>query len=295
MIRKIIHNDKVFDVVVTSIVILVLIGVAYPLYFIIIASFSNPDMVASGKVMFIPKGISFEGYSYIYRDIRIWTGYMNSIIYAVSGTFIALIITIPGGYALSRDDLKGRKAISLFMVFTMYFSGGLIPTYLVVKQLGLIDTRLVLIILGSFSVFNLIITRAYYANSLPKELQEAAEVDGCTTFKYFVHVVIPLSKPIIAIIALYYVVHHWNSFFNALIYVNNVRLYPLQLILRDILIQGQTIDVDTVDPEKLERLEQIARTIKYGVIIVSSLPVMLIYPFVQKYFVKGIFVGSVKS
>lgn len=289
------HNDKKFDIVVTILVVSILIFIFYPLYFVVIASISNPDLVSAGKVWFWPRGISFEGYDFIFRDVRILRGYMNTMIYAGCGTAIALFITIPAGYALSRSDLKGQKIIMLFFVFTMYFSGGLIPTYLVVKSLGLVDTRAVLMILGSFSVFNLIITRTFYANTMPKELQEAAEVDGCNVFQYFIYVVLPLSKSIIAVIGLYYAVYHWNSFFNGLIYINNVKLYPLQLILRDILISGQTIDTSITDLDMIKRLEQISRTIKYGVIIVSSLPVLMIYPLVQKHFVKGVMIGSVKS
>ncbi|RRD95712.1 carbohydrate ABC transporter permease [Clostridiales bacterium COT073_COT-073] len=289
------HNDKKFDIVVTILVVSILIFIFYPLYFVVIASISNPDLVSAGKVWFWPRGISFEGYDFIFRDVRILRGYMNTMIYAGCGTAIALFITIPAGYALSRSDLKGQKIIMLFFVFTMYFSGGLIPMYLVVKSLGLVDTRAVLMILGSFSVFNLIITRTFYANTMPKELQEAAEVDGCNVFQYFIYVVLPLSKSIIAVIGLYYAVYHWNSFFNGLIYINNVKLYPLQLILRDILISGQTIDTSITDLDMIKRLEQISRTIKYGVIIVSSLPVLMIYPLVQKHFVKGVMIGSVKS
>ena len=250
--------------------------------------------MSSGQVWFLPKGITNEGYTYILRDVRILRGYFNTLLYTVSGSLLALVVTIPAGYALSRSDLKGKTIIMLFFVFTMYFSGGLIPRYLVVKKLKLIDTRFVLMILGSFSVFNLIITRSFYTNSLPKELQEAAEVDGCNIFQYFISVVLPLSKSIIAVIGLYYAVYHWNAFFNGLVFINNVKLYPLQLILRDILISGQTIDTSITDPEMIKRLEQIARTIKYGVIIVSSLPVLLIYPFVQKHFVKGVMIGAIK-
>lgn len=295
MIRKFLNNNKTFDIVVIVLVTLILIFTFYPLYFVVIASFSDPTMVANGEVMFWPKGINFEGYEYIFQDKRIWLGYYNSIRYALFGTLLALFITIPAGYALSRRDMKGKKVIMMFMIVTMYFHGGLIPTYLVVKALGLVDTPFVLMILGSFSVFNLIITRTFYTSSLPHELQEAAEIDGCTIPQYFFHVVLPLSKPIIAIIALYYAVGHWNSFFNSLIYVTNTKLYPLQLILRDILISGQIVDVSTSDPEVIERLRQIAKSIKYGVIIVSSLPVILMYPFVQKHFVKGVMIGSVKQ
>lgn len=288
------NNDKFFDITVIVLVTIILVSLFYPLYFVFIASISNPDLVSSGQVWFLPKGITNEGYTYILRDVRILRGYFNTFLYTTSGTLLALAITIPAGYALSRSDLRGKTIIMLFFVFTMYFSGGLIPKYLVVKRLKLIDTRFVLMILGSFSVFNLIITRSFYTNSLPKELQEAAEVDGCNIFQYFISVVLPLSKSIIAVIGLYYAVYHWNAFFNGLVYINNVKLYPLQLILRDILISGQTIDASITDPEMIKRLEQIARTIKYGVIIVSSLPVLLIYPFVQKHFVKGVMIGAIK-
>lgn len=289
------HNDKKFDFMVRLIVVGILIFIFYPLYFVVIASISNPDLVSAGKIWFYPQGISFEGYQFILKDVRILQGYINTIIYATCGTVIALLITIPAGYALSRPDLKGKKLILLFFIFTMYFSGGLIPMYIVVQKLGLVDTRFVLMILGSFSVFNLIITRSFYVNSMPRELQEAAEVDGCNVFQYFIYVVLPLSKSIIAVIGLYYGVYHWNSFFNGLIYINNVKLYPLQLILRDILISGQTIDTSITDLDMIKRLEQISRTIKYGVILVSSLPVLMIYPLVQKYFVKGVMIGSIKS
>ena len=295
MKRGWLHNDKTFDRLVTILVVLILISIFYPLYFVVIASISNPDLVSAGKVWFWPKGLSFEGYEFILKDVRILRGYLNTIIYTGGGTLLALVLTIPAGYALSRKDLKGSKLIMLFFVFTMYFGGGLIPMYLVVKQLGLIDTRAVLIVLGSFSVFNLIITRSFYLNTMPRELQEAAEVDGCNIFQYFFYVVLPLSKSIIAVIGLYYAVNHWNSFFNGLIYINNVKLYPLQLILRDILISGQTIDTSITDLEMIKRLEQISRTIKYGVIIVSSLPVLMLYPLVQRHFVKGVMIGSVKS
>ena len=288
------NNDRFFDITVIVLVTIILVSLFYPLYFVFIASISNPDLVSSGQVWFLPKGITNEGYTYILRDVRILRGYFNTFLYTTSGTLLALAITIPAGYALSRSDLRGKTIIMLFFVFTMYFSGGLIPKYLVVKRLKLIDTRFVLMILGSFSVFNLIITRSFYTNSLPKELQEAAEVDGCNIFQYFISVVLPLSKAIIAVIVLYYAVYHWNAFFNGLVYINNVKLYPLQLILRDILISGQTIDASITDPEMIKRLEQIARTIKYGVIIVSSLPVLLIYPFVQKHFVKGVMIGAIK-
>ena len=288
-------SDAVFTFFVYAILILLTLAIFYPLYFVVIASVSDPNMVATGEVLFLPKGVNIEGFKYILKDKRIWTGYYNTIRYTFFGTLIALFITIPAGYVLSRKDMPGRGIIMKLLIITMYFSGGLIPTYLVVKGLHLTDTPYVLMILGSFSVFNLILCRTFFINTLPIELQEAAEIDGCGIFQYFTKVVIPLSKAIIAIMVLYYAVGHWNSFFNGLIYVTDARLYPLQLILRDILIMGQSVDPNGMDPESYEQMKLIARTIKYGVIIVSSLPVLVMYPFVQKYFVKGVMIGSVKG
>ena len=293
--KRLCLSDKVFLTIVYASVILLTLAVLYPLWFVIIASVSSPELVASGKVLLFPKGVTWEGYRYILSDRRIWTGYYNTIRYTLFGTLIALFLTIPAGYALSRQDMAGRGVVMKLLIITKYFSGGLIPTYLIVKGLHLTDTPYVLMILGSFSVFNLILCRTFFVNTLPLELQEAAEIDGCNMFQYFMRVVIPLSKAIIAIMVLYYAVGHWNSFFNALIYVNNNKLYPLQLILRDILITGQSVDPSVTDPESIELMKEIARTIKYGVIIVSSLPVLVLYPFVQKYFVKGVMIGSVKG
>lgn len=289
------RRDRVFCFIVYAVVIMLSLMILYPLWFVVIASVSDPNLVASGQVILMPKGITFEGYKYIFRDTRIWTGYFNTVRYTLVGTLVALFITIPAGYALSRTDMAGRGIVMKLLIVTKYFSGGLIPTYLVVKGLHLANTPYVLMLLGSFNVFNLILCRTFFVNTMPMELQEAAEIDGCGIFQYFARVVIPLSKAIIAIMVLYYAVGHWNSFFNGLIYVTDSKLYPLQLILRDILITGQSVDPTAIDPEALELMRQIARTIKYGVIIVSSLPVLVMYPFVQKYFVKGVMIGSVKG
>lgn len=288
-------RDLIFLTIVHASVIAISAVILYALWFVVIASVSDPNRVASGEVLFLPKGITLEGFKYIFRDKRIWTGYRNTILYTTVGTLIGLFITIPAGYALSKKDMVGKGIIMKLLVFTKYFSGGLIPTYLVVKRLHLVNTPYVLMIMGSFSVFNLILCRTFFINTLPQELQEAAEIDGCTIFQYFVKIVLPLSKAIIAIMTLYYAVGHWNSFFNGLIYVTDIKLYPLQVILRDILISGQSVDPSSMDPDALEMMKQIARTIKYGVMIVSSLPVLIMYPFVQKYFVKGVMIGSVKG
>ena len=288
-------RDLIFLTIVHVSVIAISAVILYALWFVVIASVSDPNRVASGEVLFLPKGITLEGFKYIFRDKRIWTGYRNTILYTTVGTLIGLFITIPAGYALSKKDMVGKGIIMKLLVFTKYFSGGLIPTYLVVKRLHLVNTPYVLMIMGSFSVFNLILCRTFFINTLPQELQEAAEIDGCTILQYFIKIVLPLSKAIIAIMALYYAVGHWNSFFNGLIYVTDIKLYPLQVILRDILISGQSVDPSSMDPDALEMMKQIARTIKYGVMIVSSLPVLIMYPFVQKYFVKGVMIGSVKG
>lgn len=288
-------QDKIFDVAITIVSIFLLAIVVYPLYFVVIASISNPDLVGNGQVLFLPKDVTFEAYKYIFEDKRIWIGYYNTVRYTFLGTFFALFLTIPAGYALSRKDFIGREIIMKLMVFTMYFGGGLIPTYLVIKNLGLIDTSLVLIVLGSFSVFNLIITRTFFMSTIPLELQEAAEIDGCSIPRFFFSIVLPLSKSIIAIMFLYYAVGHWNSFFNGMMYVKSQNLYPLQVILRDILISGQNLMTEGADMEYVLEMQRITRTIKYGVIIVSTLPVLIMYPFVQKHFVKGVMIGSVKG
>lgn len=297
--RHAIHDsahDRVFDAVVLAVVILITLLIAYPLYFVIIASFSDPGMVATGQVLFWPRGITFDGYNYIFQDHRIWSGYLNTFIYTIFGTLLGIALTVPAAYALSRKDLMGYSPIMKIFVFTMYFSGGMVPIYLVISQLGLINTRFVLILVGSFSAYNLIICRTFFQNTIPLEIQEAAEIDGCSIPHLFVSIILPLSKPIIAIMALYYAVGHWNDFFNALLYINSQDKLPLQMIMRDILIQGQSVATDsTMDPQQVERMQTIAMSIKYGVIIGSSLPILAFYPFIQKYFVKGVMIGSVKG
>ena len=288
--------DRAFDTVVMFLLALACLSVLYPLYFVAIASISDPTAVTSGEALLYPVRINFKSYEMIFKDQRIWTGYGNTVLYTFFGTIFGLAVTIPSGYALSRKDMIGRGIILKLMVFTMYFQGGLIPTYLVVQKLQLINTRYVLIILGSFSVFNLIIARTFFETNIPRELQEAADIDGCSTQRFFFSVVLPLSKAIVAVIALYYAVAHWNSFFNALIYVSEEKLYPLQLILRDILLSSQTLAADGMsDPETIREMERIALSIKYGIIIVASVPVLALYPFLQKYFVKGVMIGSIKG
>ncbi len=287
--------DRTFDWSVNTILILMTFIAAYPMYFVFLASLSDPVAIQSGKVLFWPVHPELSAYTYILKDSRIWNGYYNTILYTAGSTVIGVIITVLGGYALSRKDLWGREFFMKIMVFTMYFNGGLVPTYMIVKKLGLVDTRWSVILLGSFTVFNLIVTRTFFMSKLPDELLEAARIDGCGNWKFFISVVLPLSKEIIAVIVLYYAVAQWNSFFTALIYVSNKELVPLQIVLRELLIAAQQIVADGADGEELIKMQRLMETIKYGVMIVASLPVLVIYPFLQRYFIKGVMIGSIKG
>lgn len=287
-------EDKVFDCVVNLMVILAAVVTLYPLYFVLLASISSPSALISGQSLLIPADVGFASYKYIFADVRIWRGYGNTILYTFFNTILGTVITVTAGYALSRKDLVGRNVFMKLMVFTMYFQGGLVPTYIVVKNLHLVNTRAIMMILGSFTVFNLIIVRTFFLSKIPDELLEAAQLDGCGNGRFFCSIVLPLSKEIVAVIVLYIAVASWNSFFNALIYLSSQKLYPLQLILREVLLGGQTIQSD-VDAADIAEMQRLAATIKYAVMVISTLPILVLYPFVQKYFVKGVMVGSVKG
>ncbi|KIL45188.1 carbohydrate ABC transporter permease [Jeotgalibacillus soli] len=288
-------EDKIFDLINIFLVAIMVILVVYPLYFIVIASISNPDMIYEGKVWLLPKDITFEGYQRIFSDSKIWLGYKNSIIYTFVGTLVNVSCTLMAAYALSRRDLYGRNLIMFLFLFTMFFSGGLIPTYLVVKDLGLLNTMWALILPKAVAVWNVIVARTYFQTSIPNELLEAAKIDGCSDAKFFWKIVLPLSKPIVAVMVLFYAVGHWNSYFDALIYLNNEDLYPLQLILRNILIQNEASTQMMSDIDSLAAKQRVSELIKYGVIIVASIPLLVLYPFVQKYFVKGVMIGGIKG
>ncbi|OLS35897.1 carbohydrate ABC transporter permease [Bacillus sp. MRMR6] len=288
-------EDKVFDVINVFLVAMIVLLVIYPLYFIVIASISNPNMIYEGKVWFLPKELTFEGYERILRDSKIWLGYKNSIVYTVVGTIVNVSFTLMAAYALSRKDLYGRNTIMFLFLMTMFFSGGLIPTYLVVKNLGLLNTMWALILPKAVAVWNVIVAKTFFESTIPGELLEASRIDGCNDVKFFWKIVLPLSKPIVAVMVLFYAVGHWNSYFDALIYLNNENLYPLQLILRNILIQNQASTMMISDLDSLAAKQRVSELIKYGVIIVSSLPLLIVYPFVQKYFVKGVMIGGIKG
>ncbi|AYJ44726.1 carbohydrate ABC transporter permease [Enterococcus casseliflavus] len=292
--------DKIFLIFVYVFLAISLLIVLYPLIYIISASISNPHLVNSGEMWLLPKGITFEGYRTLLGNSSIWRGYLNTIYYTVLGTSINLLVTLPCAYALSREDFYGRRAFTNFMLVTMFLSGGLIPSYLLIRSLGMLNTVWALVIPGAVSVYNVVVTRTFFQSTIPREMEEAAIVDGCSDFRLFMQIVLPLSTPIIAVMALFYGVGHWNSFFNALIYLSDRSMYPLQMILREILIlqDMSSNTVNNVTSEMANMLyskQQLAQVIKYGVMIVSSLPVIIVYPFLQKYFVKGMMVGSIKG
>ncbi|MBD1381871.1 carbohydrate ABC transporter permease [Metabacillus arenae] len=292
-------TDKTFKAIVFIFLTAALMIVLYPLIYIISASISNPAAVNSGEMWLLPKDITFEGYKLIFENGDIWRGYLNTILYTALGTFINLAVTIPAAYALSRKDFFGRNLLMGMFVLTMFFSGGLIPTYLVVKSLGLIDTIWAMVLPNAAAVWNIVIARVFFQTSIPKGLEEAAIIDGASNFKMFTKIILPLSAPIIAVMALFYGVGHWNGYFNALIYLSDKEMFPLQLVLREILVlqemSSQNTNLSGSMAEALHSKQQLAAIVKYGVMIVSTLPIIVVYPFLQRYFVKGVLIGSLKG
>ena len=290
------YSDQIWNVFSILFASIVLILCLYPLYFVLIASVSDPTMVNSGKVILFPKGITFSAYKFILAEKDIWIGYRNTILYTVGSVLVGAAITIPAAYALSRKDLVGKNVVLKFLTFLMFFNGGLIPTYIIVNKLHLLNSAAILIILNCVTVQNIIVARTFFISNIPDELLEAASLDGCGNLQFFYKIVLPLSKSIIAVIVLYIAVWQWNSYFNALIYTTNRNLQPLQMVLRDILIQGQNLNIgEEMDAAMIEYMVEIANLIKYGVIVMAIVPILCFYPFVQKYFEKGVLVGSVKG
>lgn len=286
-------NDKVFyflnNILLWSAVIITL----YPIIYVASCSFSSADAVTTGKVVLWPVDFSLEGYKAVFKNKDIVTGYYNSFIYTVVGTLINVLCTILAAFPLSRREMVGSKFFNFFFAFTMWFSGGMIPSYLLIRDLGWLNMRWSLLIPGAIGVWNVIITKTFFQNSIPEELFESASIDGCSYFRYFLSIVLPLSGAIIAVITLFYAVDHWNAYFNAFLYLNKKELFPLQIILRNILLQN------TVDQNMMGDIEDInyalADLLKYSLIMVACIPVWCIYPFVQKYFVKGVMLGSLKG
>ncbi|MGO4729151.1 carbohydrate ABC transporter permease [Paenibacillus sp. 2KB_22] len=286
-------GDRVFITVVYFMLTVVLIAVLYPLIYIVSSSLSSPAAVSSGKVWLWPIDLTFDGYKSVLRNDQVLTGYANSLFYTVCGTFISVALTIMIAYPLSKKTFVGRSSLMMFITFTMLFSGGLIPTYLVVKTMGLIDTRWALLIPNAVWVWQVIIARTFFQNSIPEELSEAADIDGCSDIRFIFSIILPLAKPIIAVLSLMYAVGQWNAYFDALIYLKSQSLYPLQLILRSILILNSS--TGSMDASEMIKQQQMAELMKYSLIVMASLPVLIIYPFVQRYFVQGMLIGSVKG
>ena len=297
------NMDRLFNIINMILLCLALFIAAYPIYFIIIASVSSPSAVNFGEVWLWPKGFTLKGYEFVIQNEKLWIGYKNTVILTIVGTSINLLLTLSAAYALSKSDLPGMRFVMFMLTFTMFFGGGLIPTYILVSNLKLRNTLWALIIPTAVSMYNIILTRTYFLKNISQELIQAAKIDGCSEFRAFISVVLPLSGPIIATMGLFYGIGHWNQFFQALLYISKEELYPLQLILREILLIGNTVVTDMLKnaPQTGENLKYIsqmmerAEILKYAVIIVASAPVLMIYPFLQRFFMKGIMVGSLKG
>ena len=294
--------DLIFDVINIMIMALVLAVVMYPLYFLLIASVSEPYDVAKGKVFLWPKGFTMAAYKNTFSNQTIWIGYRNSIFYTLTGTLLSLFLTLTAAYVLSKKKLPGRFAIALYFLIPMYFSGGMIPTYLQIRSYGLINTPITLSVIGLISIHNVIVSRVFYETTIPEELYESGKIDGASDFRLFFSIAMPLSASIIAVMALYYGAAKWNDYFNALLYTSKTEYQPLQMVLRGILLLNQnameTIDISTLEEDQVRELARrayMAEAMKYSTIVVASLPLLIAYPFVQKHFVKGVMIGAIKT
>lgn len=288
-------DDIVFDAIVYILGFILIIVFVYPLYFVVIASLSDPLAVTRGDVLFGIVDFSMESYIELFKRSDIWIGYRNSIVYTVLGTSINVVLTVLGAYVLSCEEFLPRNIVLKLMVFTMFFNGGLIPAYLLVQGLGIYGTIWAVVLPGAVNVQNLIIARTFFIGNIPKELKEAAFLDGCSHTRLLITVIIPLSKSILAVLALFYGVTHWNSYFNAMIYLPDDDMASLQLVLRRILLNFAKQDSSGGDVEQFIRQSMLAQQLKYSSVIVASIPALIAYPFVKKYFVKGVMIGSIKG
>ena len=293
------RSDVIYDTILFILLSLVFLVVAYPLYFVIISSVSDPIAVSNGEVTFYPIGFTLDGYREVFKTNTVVRGFLNSLLYTVCGVSVNLLVTLPTGYALSRKDFALKKFVTFFYMLTMFIGGGMMPTYLIVKQTGLLNSMWALIIPGAMGVYNMIVAKTFFSTNIPLELMEAAKLDGCGNTRFFFHIVLPLSGAITAILVLYYGQGHWNSYFSALLYINDREKWPLQLELRNILLLNtntMTKEFITEEMRKEQaRREALANMMKYSLIIISSIPMLIVYPFVQKHFVKGMMIGSVKG
>lgn len=296
-----IQGDFRFDVVNMIVLGLITLLFFYPMYLCLISAVSSPEEVYAGRVLLLPKGSNSEGFQRVIKNDSLWRGYLNTIFYTVLGTCINLALTMTGAFVLSRRTFALRTPLNWMVLFTMFFGGGMIPTYLLVKDLKLLNTVWSLVLPGAISTWNLIITRTFLATSIPNELQEAAYIDGCNNIRFFLRIVLPNATTIIAVIGLFYAVDHWLSYWNAMLYITDETRYPLQLVLRDILLKAEVALQSAQSGENMESatavvdLLRISESVKYIVVIAGTLPLLIVFPFVEKYFVKGVMIGSVKG
>ena len=296
-----VQGDFRFDVVNMIALTILMLIFFYPMYLCLISAISSPEEVFAGRVLLIPKGFNAEGFQRVLQNDSLWRGYLNSICYTILGTAINLALTMTGAFVLSRKTFALRGVLNWMVLITMFFGGGMIPTYLLVKNLGMLNTVWALVLPGAISTWNLIITRTFISSSIPDELQEAAQIDGCNNARFFVSIVLPNSSTIIAVIGLFYAVDHWLSYWNAMLYITKSEMYPLQLVLRDILLKAEVAlqnaqsGADLDGGASLVELLRISESVKYIVVIAGTLPLLIVFPFVEKYFVKGVMIGSVKG
>ena len=291
------RSDRVFALANNALLTGLMLLVLYPLVYVVSASFSDPIAVSSGRVWLLPIEPTLVGYEAILKNKLLVTGFANSAFYTIAGTAISVVLTILAAYPLSRVELPGRRFLTFAFYFTMLFSGGMIATYIVVRQLGMVNTRLAMLLPNALSIFNLLVMRTYFQHNIPAELHEAAQLDGCSEFTYLRRIVLPLSKPIVVVVALFYAVDQWNTYFTALVYLHDRALWPLQLVLREVVIQNK-IDptmLTGLDPLQLAIRSQLSQVLKFSLIVVAALPMLIAYPFVQRHFVKGVLLGSVKG
>lgn len=296
-----VQGDFRFDVVNMIALTILMLIFFYPMYLCLISAISSPEEVFAGRVLLIPKGFNAEGFQRVLQNDSLWRGYLNSICYTILGTAINLALTMTGAFVLSRKTFALRGVLNWMVLITMFFGGGMIPTYLLVKNLGMLNTVWALVLPGAISTWNLIITRTFISSSIPDELQEAAQIDGCNNARFFVSIVLPNSSTIIAVIGLFYAVDHWLSYWNAMLYITKSEMYPLQLVLRDILLKAEVAlqnaqsGTDLDGGASIVELLRISESVKYIVVIAGTLPLLIVFPFVEKYFVKGVMIGSVKG
>lgn len=288
-------SDRVFHAVNTFIMLLICIVIIYPMYYIIIASITDPTVIDGGEMLLWPRKLFFDGYITAFEHKPLLTGYANSLLYTVLGTLFNLFLTIPGAYALSRNDMTGRSLIMMVFTFTMFFSGGMIPTYMLIRSLGMINTIWSMIIPGGVSVYNLIVVKTFFQTALNRELLEAASIDGCSDLNFFFRIALPLSSTIVAVMVVFYAVGHWNAYFDAILYLNERKLMPLQAVLRELLLLNTITNEMNVNMAELVEKTKRADQLKFCVIILASLPVMVLYPFAQRFFTQGVMIGSIKG